>query len=157
MDALSMHNSCTISNSIMKLLKLLRHSNHWFDNGYPIIQLPYVSLNLKNGIIEYKKYVSVDKNTTCNLLSTYLYHFKVEYTNVHYPFLLFSDFIWKEDIFYCINIKIKYIKAENPATMGPKACNRCKKYYMKEINLLLNFCSKCKHTMNTNKRKMQST
>lgn len=153
MDALSLHNSCTVEKRILRLLKLLHHSTHWFRNGYPVIQLPYVLFHLNNGIIEYQKYISINKKTSCDLLAVYLSNFKVEHTNLNYPFLLFSDFIWKEDIFYSSNIEIKYIKAENPATMGPKKCKRCKKYYMKEFKLLLKFCSTCHHTMNVNIRK----
>ena len=152
MCALLLYNSCVVPKRTLRLLKLLQHSTHWFDNGYPIIRLPNIKFHLKTGMIEYQKYISADKNATCNLLYTYLSNFKVEYTNVHYPYLIFPDFIWKEDIFYSSNIKIKYINTE---TNDPTQCNSCRKYYMQEYKLLLRFCSNCKHKISAKIRKMQ--
>jgi len=145
-----------VTRRTLRLLKLLQHSTHWFDNGYPIIRLPNIKFHLKTGIIEYQKYISADKNATYNLLYTYLSNFKVEYTNVHYPYLIFPDFIWKEDIFYSSNIKIKYINTENPETKDPTQCKSCRKYYIQEYKLLVRFCSSCKHKISANMRKIQS-
>jgi len=126
---------------ILRILYNLKYATYWFKNNNPTFVFP--EMVCEKGVLQYKSYNCANNRTYYDYLTLYLFKYNVKYTNDNYPFLVYNDFIWKEDIFYSRHIPIDYVIKEDVSSMGPKSCKRCKKNYKHKYKLFLKFCSKC--------------
>lgn len=124
---------------ILYILSFLKCAVHWFKNNTPIFSFP--DFSFENGIIMYTSYENKNRYMY-DYLTSYLLQYNVKYTKYNSPFLVYNDFVWKEDLFYSSCIPLELIIHED-TSMGPKGCSRCRKYYKKKYKLLLKFCSQC--------------
>lgn len=129
---------------VLHIISLLKCAVHWFKNDIPIFSFP--DFIFENGIVAYKSYENKNRYIYDNL-TTYLLQYDVNYTKYNSPFLVYNDFVWKEDIFYSRHIPLDYIIREE-TSMGPKGCQRCRKYYKQTYKVFLKYCSKCTEKLN---------
>jgi hypothetical protein len=139
MNNLKIYNNKSTTH-LLYILSSLKCAVHWFKNNTLTFSFP--DFTFENGIIVYKSYNHKNKNLY-DFLTSYLLHYDVKYTKFNTPFLVYKDFVWKEDMFYSRRIPLAYIILEDVSYMGSKGCIYCQKYYEKKYKLLLKFCSRC--------------
>lgn len=133
--------------TILNIVKRFKAMSHWFENSMVVFRDMNMILYINNDFLQYKK---MTQKVNMDLI-VYLSKYTIKKTYMNSRFLVFPDFIWKEDVFYSNTIDIMYIENENPAMHGPKSCRMCMLHYIRSYRFLKHYCKSCEisfHNLN---------
>jgi len=116
--------------------------NFYFQNGGPIFQLFGGDIEYNKGMVVFKKTINLT-NKERDILEYVLTKYKHSRTACNYPFLVYDDFIWKENILYARDIQLRYIFSDDIVNSG-LYCDMCRLNMNTTYRYIEDICTSCK-------------
>ena len=116
--------------------------NFYFQDGSPIFQLLGGDMEYHKGMVVFKKTINFTKKEK-KILDYIFTKYKHSRTVCMYPFLVYDDFIWKENIIYARDIRLRYIFSDDIVNSG-LYCDMCRLNMNKTYRYIEDICKSCK-------------
>ena len=116
--------------------------NFYFQDGRPIFQLLGGDMEYHKGMVVFKKTINFTKKEK-KILDYIFTKYKHSRTICMYPFLVYDDFIWKENIIYARDIRLRYIFSDDIVNSG-LYCDMCRLNMNKTYRYIEDICKSCK-------------